>query len=208
MRSMLFVPADSERKLARGLDAGADAVILDLEDSVAAANRPTARRLAREFLTAHGPADGPGRIRRYVRINPLASGLALDDLAATVAGRPDGILLPKCTPDDVRPPIITCRRSRRRPARQSAGSASSRSPPRRRGGVRARRLRRRRRRGSRRSPGAPRICRPASAATTARSTATMTGRTSWRARCACWRRRPPGSPRSTRSTPISAIPRG
>jgi citrate lyase subunit beta / citryl-CoA lyase len=98
MRSLLFVPADSERKLARALASGADALILDLEDSVAAANRPTARRLAREFLGAHGG----GRIRRYVRINPLASGLALDDLAATVAGRPDGILLPKCRPEDVR----------------------------------------------------------------------------------------------------------
>ncbi len=98
MRSLLFVPADSERKLARGLESGADALILDLEDSVAAANRAMARRLAREFLAAHG-AD---RIRRYVRINPLASGLALDDLAATVAGRPDGILLPKCLPEDVR----------------------------------------------------------------------------------------------------------
>src|SRR5580658_6724161 len=98
IRSFLFVPADSERKLARGLESGADAVILDLEDSVAAANRPTARRQARDFLEAHGP----DRIRRYVRINPLASGLALDDLAATVAGRPDGILLPKCVPDDVR----------------------------------------------------------------------------------------------------------
>src|SRR6266851_2647014 len=98
MRSLLFVPADSERKLARGLESGADAVILDLEDSVAAANRGVARMQARELLTAHGP----DRIRRYVRINPLASGLALDDLAATVAGRPDGILLPKCLPEDVR----------------------------------------------------------------------------------------------------------
>jgi citrate lyase subunit beta/citryl-CoA lyase len=97
MRSMLFVPADSERKLARGLDSGADALILDLEDSVAASNRPPARKLGREFLAAHGP----DRILRYVRINPLASGLALDDLAATVAGRPDGILLPKCLPEDV-----------------------------------------------------------------------------------------------------------
>src|SRR5690348_3864192 len=97
-RSFLFVPADSERKLAKGLESGADALILDLEDSVAAANRPTARRLAREFLEAYGP----DRLLRYVRINPLASGLALDDLAATVAGRPDGILLPKCVPEDVR----------------------------------------------------------------------------------------------------------
>jgi citrate lyase subunit beta/citryl-CoA lyase len=98
MRSMLFVPADSERKLARGLESGADALILDLEDSVAASNRPTARKLARDFLEAHGP----DRILRYVRVNPLASGLALDDLAATAAGRPDGVLLPKCLPEDVR----------------------------------------------------------------------------------------------------------
>src|SRR3954452_14240030 len=103
MRSLLFVPADSERKLARGLESGADALILDLEDSVAASNRPTARLLARDFLDAHGlDAHGPDRIRRYVRVNPLASGLALNDLASTVPGRPDGILLPKCVPDDVR----------------------------------------------------------------------------------------------------------
>src|ERR1700735_2884065 len=89
IRSFLFVPADSKRKLARGLESDADALILDLEDSVAAANRPTARRLARGFLDAHGS----DKIACYVRINPLASGLALDDLAATVAGRPDGILL-------------------------------------------------------------------------------------------------------------------
>src|SRR5579862_5716522 len=103
MRSLLFVPADSERKLARGLESGADALILDLEDSVAAANRGLARVQAREFLRAHGPrAHGPERVRRYVRINPLASGLALDDLAATIPGRPDGVLLPKCLPEDVR----------------------------------------------------------------------------------------------------------
>ncbi len=50
MRSFLFVPADSERKLARGPQAGADALILDLEDLVAPANRPAARALARRFL--------------------------------------------------------------------------------------------------------------------------------------------------------------
>jgi citrate lyase subunit beta/citryl-CoA lyase len=97
-RSFLFVPADSERKLARSLDSGADAVILDLEDSVAPANRQAARRLALDFLKAHAGE----RVRRYVRINPLNSGFALDDLAATVSGRPDGILLPKCLPDDLR----------------------------------------------------------------------------------------------------------
>ena len=98
MRSFLFVPADSERKLARGPESGADALILDLEDSVVPANRPGARRLARAFLDATGSAD----FRRWVRINPLASGAALDDLAATVPGKPDGILLPKCVPDDLR----------------------------------------------------------------------------------------------------------
>ena len=98
MRSLLFVPADSERKLARGPESGADALILDLEDSVVPANRPEARRLARSFLEATASAG----FGRWVRINPLASGLALDDLAATAPGKPDGVLLPKCIPDDLR----------------------------------------------------------------------------------------------------------
>jgi citrate lyase subunit beta/citryl-CoA lyase len=98
MRSFLFVPADSERKLARGPQSGADALILDLEDSVAPANRPAARVLAREFLNSTGSVD----YQRWVRVNPLASGIALDDLSAVVLGRPDGILLPKCVPDDLR----------------------------------------------------------------------------------------------------------
>lgn len=98
MRSFLFVPADSERKLARAPQSGADALILDLEDSVVPANRPQARRQARAFLDEK-PAGGP---LRYVRINPLTSGVALDDLAAIVPGRPDGILLPKCVPEDLR----------------------------------------------------------------------------------------------------------
>jgi citrate lyase subunit beta / citryl-CoA lyase len=98
MRSFLFVPADSERKLARGPHSGADALILDLEDSVVPANRDLARRRARAFLDATGAAD----FRRWVRINALPSGAALDDLAAVAAGRPDGILLPKCVPEDLR----------------------------------------------------------------------------------------------------------
>src|SRR5271170_6261147 len=98
MRSFLFVPADSERKLARGPLSGADTLILDLEDSVALANRPAARVLARGFLDATGGAG----FQRWVRINPLASGIALDDLSAVMPGQPNGILLPKCVPDDVR----------------------------------------------------------------------------------------------------------
>lgn len=98
MRSFLFVPADSERKLARAPQSGADALILDLEDSVVPANRPAARRLARDFLETTGSAE----FQRWVRVNPLAGGDALDDLAAVVPGRPDGILLPKCVPEDLR----------------------------------------------------------------------------------------------------------
>ena len=98
MRSLLFVPAVSERKLARARQSGADAVILDLEDSVVPANRPAARVQARAFLDESSDAG----FRRYVRINPLASGAALDDLAAVLPGKPHGILLPKCLPEDVR----------------------------------------------------------------------------------------------------------
>jgi citrate lyase subunit beta / citryl-CoA lyase len=97
MRSLLFVPGDSERKLSRAPQSGADALILDLEDSVVPANRPLARRQARDFLASSVSAD----FRRYVRINPLSSGAALDDLAAVVGGKPDGILLPKCEPQDL-----------------------------------------------------------------------------------------------------------
>ncbi len=98
MRSLLFVPADSERKLDRARQSGADALILDLEDSVMPANRAAARLQARAFLASSGSAG----FRRYVRVNPLVSGVALDDLLAVVPEKPDGILLPKCLPEDVR----------------------------------------------------------------------------------------------------------
>ena len=88
-RSWLFVPGDSERKLAKGAASGADALIVDLEDSVAAANLPAARKLVAAFLAADA------RPRIWVRVNALASGLALADLAAVLPGGPDGIVLPK-----------------------------------------------------------------------------------------------------------------
>src|SRR5919199_424928 len=97
MRSLLFVPADSERKLSRAPQSGADALILDLEDSVVPENRPAARQQARDFLAS----TGSGGLRRYVRINPLSSGAALDDLAAVTPGKPDGVLLPKSLPQDL-----------------------------------------------------------------------------------------------------------
>src|SRR5512143_491422 len=98
MRSLLFVPADSERKLAKGRESEADALILDLEDSVAAERRSEARTIAREFLAA----AGNGRQRLYVRINPLVDDTPLADLAAVMPAKPDGIMLPKATPDGVR----------------------------------------------------------------------------------------------------------
>lgn len=90
-KSLLFVPGDSERKLAKGAASGADALVLDLEDAVDIARLPMARDMVREYLLAHGREAQ----EVWVRVNPLDSGLALDDLAAVVRGRPDGILLPK-----------------------------------------------------------------------------------------------------------------
>jgi len=93
MRSLLFVPADSDKKLAKGLTSGADAVILDLEDSVAPEGKAAARESAAAFLKAH--ATQARRPRLIVRINALTTGLAEADLDAVVAGRPDAIMLPK-----------------------------------------------------------------------------------------------------------------
>ena len=87
IRSFLFVPADSERKLAKAADAGADALIVDLEDAVAADARPAARAQAREFV-----ADNPAA---WVRINPLSTDDAIADLEAVVPMAPEGIVLPK-----------------------------------------------------------------------------------------------------------------
>jgi len=91
MRSLLFVPADSERKLAKALASAADVVILDLEDSVAPERKEAARRLAAECLTGrqHG---GP---QLFVRINPDPTGLLAADLAAIAPSQPDGLMLPK-----------------------------------------------------------------------------------------------------------------
>ena len=87
IRSLLFVPGDSERKLSKAFDAGADMVILDLEDSVADDNKDAARQLSAEAARE--------RTGIAVRINPLASGRAEADLAAVVPARPDVIVLPK-----------------------------------------------------------------------------------------------------------------
>ena len=92
IRSWLFVPGDSERKQAKGRENPADALILDLEDSVAQDRQPVARAMVRAFLQAH-----PDRSRQklWVRINPLDTDASLPDLAAVMPGAPDGICLPK-----------------------------------------------------------------------------------------------------------------
>jgi len=92
LRSLLFVPGDSERKQARALTAGADALILDLEDSVSESQLGPARQRVRAFLDAHRDAGTP---ERWVRVNSLSSGKLLEDLVAVIGGRPDGLVLPK-----------------------------------------------------------------------------------------------------------------
>ena len=86
VRSLLFVPADSERKIAKAGDGDADALILDLEDSVA----PNAKAAARDHV--RGATCGKPL---FVRINPLPLGMADDDLSAALASRPFAVVLPK-----------------------------------------------------------------------------------------------------------------
>lgn len=93
LRSMLFIPGDSDKKLAKADTCGADALILDLEDSVVPANKPLARQLVAEFLRARPQAKRTSQI--WVRINPFDTGLTLDDLAGVIASGPDGIMQPK-----------------------------------------------------------------------------------------------------------------
>jgi len=89
LRSLLFVPADSERKLAKACEVPADALILDLEDSVLPENRAQARGLAREFLkNAHAQAV-------FVRINVLGSPDCARDVAEIAPAAPAGLVVPK-----------------------------------------------------------------------------------------------------------------
>lgn len=92
IRSWLFVPADSDRKLAKGRENAADALILDLEDAVADARQQIARDMAADFLRRNGDRR---RQQLWVRINPLDHAFSLDDLAAVMPGSPCGIVLPK-----------------------------------------------------------------------------------------------------------------
>jgi citrate lyase subunit beta / citryl-CoA lyase len=93
MRSALFVPADDERKLAKALTAGADALIVDLEDSVAIEAKPRARKIAGDFVAA--AAKSATRPRLIVRVNPLDGDLTDLDLDAVMPAAPDCVMLPK-----------------------------------------------------------------------------------------------------------------
>ena len=90
--SLLFVPGDSERKLAKCAHVGADALILDLEDAVAPERKPAARELARAFLNSARTGAGA---QVWVRINALNTPDSRLDLAAVVAAQPYGIMVPK-----------------------------------------------------------------------------------------------------------------
>ncbi len=92
VRTLLFVPGDSARKIDKAAEGTADALILDLEDSVAPSNKAAARALTAQKL---------GRARAgqlwFVRVNAFDTGQTLADLAAVMPARPDGIVLPKCS---------------------------------------------------------------------------------------------------------------
>ncbi len=93
MRSLLFVPADGGPKLDKAMASGADAVIIDLEDSIAPQRKPQARAAALSFLKkAAAQKDRP---RLLIRVNGLDTGMTDDDLEAIVPGQPDAVILPK-----------------------------------------------------------------------------------------------------------------
>jgi citrate lyase subunit beta / citryl-CoA lyase len=90
-RSLHFVPGGNERMMAKALTLPADGLILDLEDAVAPDLKDATRPIVTRWLTE---LDFGGR-ERWVRMNPIASGLGVADLEATIAGRPDGYVVPK-----------------------------------------------------------------------------------------------------------------
>ena len=91
MRSWLFAPGDSEKKMTKAVGGAADVVILDLEDAVTIDNKPAARVAVAQFLRG----NQEHRNRLFVRVNPLDGPHTLEDLAAVMPARPGGIMLPK-----------------------------------------------------------------------------------------------------------------
>ena len=100
IRSFLFIPGDSEKKLGKVDGVAADAFILDLEDAVALARKPAAREMVPAFIKDRPRATRKSQL--WVRVNPLDTPWTLEDLAAIVPSAPDGIMLPKVNgPEDV-----------------------------------------------------------------------------------------------------------
>jgi citrate lyase subunit beta/citryl-CoA lyase len=93
IRSFLFIPGDSEKKIGKVDDVAADAFIFDLEDAVAPARKPVARAMVPAFIKDRPRAERKSQL--WVRINPLDTAWTLEDLAAIVPSAPDGIMLPK-----------------------------------------------------------------------------------------------------------------
>jgi len=89
LRSLLFVPGDRPERFAKAAASGADAIILDLEDSVSLANKDTARHAVAEYLA------GTREVVTLVRVNPLDGHMTAADVAAIIGARPDAIMLPK-----------------------------------------------------------------------------------------------------------------
>jgi len=97
MKSLLFIPADNERKLAKAAGCGADALAFDLEDSVLPERKAAARAMLVDYLRSYS-----GSSEVWIRVNDLASGELLRDLAAVVVSAPVGIVLPKIRgPEDI-----------------------------------------------------------------------------------------------------------
>lgn len=92
MRSLLFVPGDSEKKLEKGIASETDVLIVDLEDSVAPSNKEAGRNITAAFIRER---RHDVRAAIFVRVNDLSSGLTDADLAAVMSARPEGIMLPK-----------------------------------------------------------------------------------------------------------------
>jgi citrate lyase subunit beta/citryl-CoA lyase len=91
IRSWLFAPGDSDKKMAKAAAGEADVVIFDLEDAVTTENKPLARQMVHDFLAAN--SERPERM--WVRVNPLDGPHTLADLAAIMPARPGGLMLPK-----------------------------------------------------------------------------------------------------------------
>jgi len=93
MRSVLFVPGDSESKLTRAQSAEADVIVVDLEDSVAVSEKKHAREFSKDFISGFDRKNNTRRV--YVRINALQTPFAAADIETVMQAAPDGILLPK-----------------------------------------------------------------------------------------------------------------